>query len=115
MGFLGVFFAQILSKFVSMAAIIIALFVAAFAALWLLGTDLGSWLFGQVLDLAIFIMNTISFDFNAMNVAQYITILPAETRNMLGVIGAGQAIALIIGAIGVRLLLQVIPFTRLGS
>nr|WP_199066962.1 DUF2523 family protein [Chromobacterium sp. ASV5] len=115
MGFLGIFFGQVLAKFVAMAAFILALAIAVIAALWLLGTDLGVWLFEQFMDLSIYILNSIQFDFNTLNVTKYITALPPETQNMLGLIGVGQAIALIISAIAVRVLLQIIPFTRLGS
>ncbi|MOA59084.1 hypothetical protein D3C78_1836160 [compost metagenome] len=41
--------------------------------------------------------------------------IPAEVLNVLGLLGAGEAVAIIISAIGVRMLLQLIPFTRLGS
>lgn len=115
MAWIATFFGQILTRLVSIVAFISALAVAAFAALWLLGTDLASWVLDQALTVLETVLNTISFDFSTLNVTQYITILPAETRNMLGLIGAGQALTMIIGALAVRVLLQLIPFTRLGS
>ena len=41
--------------------------------------------------------------------------LPSEILNMLGLIGFGQAMGIIGAAIAVRLVLQLIPFVRLGS
>ena len=49
------------------------------------------------------------------NPAEYIGDLPSEVSNMIGLIGLGEATTIIIGAIIIRLLLQLIPFTRLGS
>lgn len=115
MAFLGVFFSQLLAKLVAQSAFLLALVVAAFAAFWLLGTDLGVWIFEQFMGLSIAILNSLSFDFDSLNVTKYITALPPETVNMMGLIGLGQAMAIIIGAIGVRIVLQLIPFTRLGS
>ena len=115
MAFLGVFFTQLLAKLVAQSAFLLALVIAGFAAFWLLGTDLGVWLFEQFMDLSIMILNSLGFDFDALNVTKYMTVLPQETINMMGLIGIGQAMAIIIGAIGVRIVLQLIPFTRLGS
>ena len=41
--------------------------------------------------------------------------LPGEVLNIMGLLGVGTAVTIISAAIGIRLVLQLIPFTRLGS
>lgn len=41
--------------------------------------------------------------------------LPSEIINVMQLAGVGTASAIIVTAIGIRLVLQLIPFTRLGS
>ena len=41
--------------------------------------------------------------------------LPPEVYNVIGLIGLGHCFAIIGTAIGIRLVLQLIPFVRLGS
>lgn len=112
---IGIALTVILAKVAAVCAWIIALVIAMYAAWWLLGTDLGCWLFEQVLQLVISILNTVSLDFSAFNPGQYISGLPADVVNMLGLIRVGEALAIIVAAIVVRVTLQLIPFTRLGS
>lgn len=112
---MGAFFTAILSKIVGLAGWIGALAVAAFAAFWLLGTDLGAWLFEQVLNVAIFALNAVSFDSQTFNPGAYISALPPEVTNMLGLLKIGESLAIILAAILLRITLQLIPFTRLGS
>ena len=42
-------------------------------------------------------------------------IIPAEYTWMLGATGMSQALAIVAGAMGVRFLLQTVPFVRWGS
>jgi len=105
----------VLGKFVSLASIVIAIAVAAFVGLWLLSTDMAAWLFEQVLDLIIVILDSFNLSFDFLNVAQYIPALPADVVNLMGLLGVGQALGLIFGAIVIKVILQLIPFTRLGS
>lgn len=112
---IGAFFTAILAKFGAMAGWLITLAVAVFAAFWLLGTDLGAWLFEQVLDVAISALNSISFNSQTFNPSTYISALPAEIGNMLGLLRIGECFAIIAAAVILKLLLQLVPFTRLGS
>lgn len=112
---IGVFFTSILAKFVTFSTWLASLAVAIFAATWLLGTDLGAWLFGQVLDVAIAALNSISFDSETFNPSTYIAALPQEIGNMLALLRVGECFAIIAAAILVRITMQLIPFTRLGS
>ena len=41
--------------------------------------------------------------------------MPEEIINILGLLGVGPACGIIVAAIAIRLVLQLIPFTRLGS
>lgn len=112
---LGAFFTALLGKFVGMATWLLALVVAMFAAWWLLGTDLGCWLFEQVLLLTIELLNGLNLDFSMFNPAQYVSSMPAELVQGLGLMRVPEAIAIILAAIVIRVTLQLIPFTRLGS
>lgn len=112
---MGAFFTAILAKIVGFAAWIGALMVACFAAWWLLGTDVFAWLFEQVLDIVISVLGEIDFDFETFNPAQYISGLPPEIVNTFGLLRLGEAFTIIVSAIVLRLTLQLIPFTRLGS
>lgn len=113
--FLGSFFSAVLAKFVGLATFIGALMVAAFAAWWLLGTDLAAWVVEQMLDAVIAILGSIEIDTELFNPGSYISALPPEITNMLGIIRIGEALAIISAAIVAKVLLQLIPFTRLGS
>lgn len=112
---MGAFFTAILSKIVSLAAWLGALAVAAFAALWLLGTDLGAWVFEQCLDVVISVLNSVSLNLEMFNPAQYIGGLPPEVVNMLGLCRIGESMGIIAAACAIKVMLQLVPFTRLGS
>lgn len=112
---MGAFFTALLGRIAGFAGFTGALAVAAFAAAWLLGTDLGAWLFESVLDVAIAALNSFELDGELFNPGTYIEALPAELTNMLGLLRIGECIAIVAAAVLVRITLQLIPFTRLGS
>jgi hypothetical protein len=68
-----------------------------------------------ILEIVQLILNGLGSMFDAMNFAQYISAIPPDVANVMGLIGLGQAVTMIVGAIGIRVVLQLIPFTRLGS
>jgi len=45
----------------------------------------------------------------------YVNSLPVEVLQMMSAVGLTQAVGIIVVAIGIRFLLQLIPFVRLGS
>lgn len=91
-----------------------SLFVAVFTALWDVVRDFGAWCLDQLMQVVVAALGAI--DVSAMQQAgQWWSLLPAEVLNMLGLIGFGEAMAIIAAAIVIRLGLQLIPFTRLGS
>lgn len=51
----------------------------------------------------------------ALNPLQYISAIPAETQAMMAMSGFNEAMGIIVAAIGVRFILQLIPFVRWGS
>lgn len=112
---MGLFFSALLAKFVGLASWVLALTVGILAVMWLFSTDLGAWVFEQVLDVAIAALNAIDFDSQTFNPGTYIAALPSEVTNMLGLLRVGEALAIILAAITVRITLQLVPFTRLGS
>lgn len=112
---MGAFFTALLGRLAGLAGFTGALAVAAFGAAWLLGTDLGAWLFESVLDVAISALNSFELDGELFNPGSYIEALPGEVTNMLGLLRIGECFAIIASAVVVKITLQLIPFTRLGS
>lgn len=114
---MGAFFTVLLAKFAALAAWVGALAVAAFSALWVLGTDVVCWFFESILKLITTMLNGLpgTDAFAALNPAQYINGAPADLVNMIGLMRLGEGLAIILGAIAIKLVLQLVPFTRLGS
>lgn len=53
--------------------------------------------------------------FDGFNFAQYVSSIPSGTAYFLSSSGISEATGMIITSLGIRFLLQLIPFTRLGS
>lgn len=83
--------------------------------LWDMFKDALLFAFELVLEIVGLILEGMGTMFAAMDLTQYIDGIPPEVANVMGLIGLGQAVGLIITAIGIRIVLQLIPFTRLGS
>jgi hypothetical protein len=47
--------------------------------------------------------------------SSYLAALPAEMLQVLGLIRVGEALGIVVTAIVIRIILQLIPFVRLGS
>lgn len=71
--------------------------------------------FEQILILITFILDSLDSYFDGLNITNYLTGIPSGTAWVINQIGVPQALTMIISAITIRLLLQLIPFTRLGS
>jgi Protein of unknown function (DUF2523) len=111
---MGAFFTALLAKFSAVLTWWGKLFVAVFVALWDFIRDAAVWPFEQLLG----IVETTLQGINTQGLTGHLGVwgsLPAELLNVLGLLGVGTAISIISAAIAVRLLLQLIPFTRLGS
>lgn len=73
------------------------------------------WAFDGFLGVCILALDGIGSLFGALNVTQYLSFIPDETRNIMALIGLDQATSIIVSAIIIRITLQLIPFVRLGS
>jgi len=77
--------------------------------------DLLYFILETLLEVVQLILNGLGSMFDAINLAQYVSSIPPDVANIMGLIGIGQAVSLIIAAISIRVVLQLIPFVRLGS
>lgn len=85
-------------------------------ALVLMFKDLFLWCLEQVLDLAKGVLDGITgFDDIIAQAATIWAGVPPEVMLVVQAIGLGTALTIITGAIMIRLVLQLIPFVRLGS
>lgn len=77
--------------------------------------DIPPWILDQMLSIATSLLTGVLSLLEPVDLGQYLTGLPSEVSWTLSMIGLPQCIGIISSAIVVRLLLQLIPFTRLGS
>lgn len=89
------------------------IFVAIFKAIWDLATDMLAWLFEQIMDIVVAAVGAV--DLGGLDSYNPQTGFTSEMLNIMGLLGVGEASGIIVVAIGIRLVLQLIPFTRLGS
>ncbi len=111
---MGAFFTTILQRIAEFANFIINLVKAVFNAAYAMFIDLASFVFDSVLSIAITALMTI--DLSA--ILQFTGLwnqIPANVIEVLSAVGLGSAFTIIASAIVTRLILQLIPFTRLGS
>lgn len=111
---MGAFFTMLFSKLAAIVEWVGKLWVAIFKAGWDFIRDAACWPFEQAMELVI--TATSALDLSGLQ--SYTSSwgqLPAELINVLGLLGIGQASVVIVAAIGIRLVLQLIPFVRLGS
>ncbi|UCO99574.1 DUF2523 domain-containing protein [Metapseudomonas lalkuanensis] len=106
------FFTALLAKVVNFAKWLSQVVLQVFKDLWNMVTDVFCWAFDSILGIAASALNAIDIPFNP---ATYYALIPPETANILGLIKLPQAIAIIVGALVIRFLLQTVPFVRWGS
>ena len=111
---MGAFFTALLAKFAALVEWFGKLFVAVFKAAWDFIRDALTWPIEQLLDVAKSALEAIDVSGITTNLNAWGS-LPSEVSNILGLLGAGTAINIIASAIAVRLVLQLIPFVRLGT
>lgn len=103
--------------FAKIAAVLVwvgQLFVKCWVAVWDLVRDAACWPFEQVMKIVVSAVG--SLDLSALTgLVTSAGSLPSEVLNILGLLHAGTCISIITAAIGIRIVLQLIPFTRLGS
>lgn len=111
---MGAMFSLVLAKISAVIGWFSDLFVAVFVAIWDVVKDAFSWLFEQIIKIAVEALSSIDLS-GLAGAAASMGSLPADLLNILGLLGVGTAIGIITSAIGIRIVLQLIPFVRLGS
>ena len=84
-------------------------------SIWDMVIDIISFLFEIIFDLVVGIVQQLGGIFNSFGLLQYLNMLPPEMLNVMALVGANEASAIIISAVVIRFTLQLIPFVRLGS
>ncbi len=107
-------FTMLLAKLAAIVAWFGKLAVAVFVAGWDFIRDAACWPFEQVMEVVVSGVGAVDLSSVTGNLQSW-GALPAEVLNILGLLGVSQAAAIIVAAILIRLGLQLIPFTRLGS
>lgn len=77
--------------------------------------DLFCFFFDMLMSLMISILSGLGSLFSALNFSNSMDGLPSEVLNIIGLVGLGQCMGFIVTALIIRISLQLIPFTRLGS
>ncbi|MFA9283880.1 MULTISPECIES: DUF2523 family protein [unclassified Comamonas] len=85
-----------------------------FQKLWDLLTDVVCWALDGILGLVVSAVSAVDLS-GLDSYSNSVGEVPAEILNVMQMAGLGTASQIIIAAIGIRLVLQLIPFTRLGS
>lgn len=83
--------------------------------LWDMFTDLLLYIVDKFVDLGFFILSLFSDVFELINLSKYIDAMPPEVHFVFTATGLSQAVGMIMLAGTARLLMQLIPFVRLGS
>ncbi|TKF31653.1 DUF2523 domain-containing protein [Vibrio kanaloae] len=73
--------------------------------------DMVYWVVEQFME----VVNSAVALFQPVDVGQYLQSIPPNVAWVMGAVGLPQCLSLIISAIALRMILQLIPFTRLGS
>lgn len=89
------------------------LVLAVFGSIWDLFKDLFAWVLETMLGIVVSALSAL--DTTALTAFSPGAGLPEEITNVMALCGVGSAVGIITTAIGIRLVLQLIPFTRLGS
>lgn len=90
------------------------LFTDVFLAAWDFFMDGVCWVVDKLLGLAVDAVGSMSTGI-FKDAAATFQLIPPEVLQTLSLLGVGQAIGIITVAISIRLVLQLIPFVRLGS
>ncbi|MBO0210715.1 DUF2523 family protein [Vibrio sp. Vb0877] len=77
--------------------------------------DLFFWAVEQVMGMVNMLLSGVFALFAPVDMSQYMTSIPPTVSWVMAAVGLPQCLSIILAAITVRLMLQLIPFTRLGS
>ena len=115
---LAAFLQLLINKVVGIATWFLQVFVQFFVDGWEIFTDLLCWGFDQALGVAVAALSAASDlpGFSAITTAAgWFGNIPGDMLNILGLIGFGQAVGVIAAALGIRFVLGLIPFVRVGG
>lgn len=77
--------------------------------------DVFIWALDEILSLCQSLLDWVFAFFAPMDISQYLTVIPSQVSWVFSAIGVPQGLSIILASLVARLLLQLIPFTRLGS
>ncbi|WP_017817623.1 DUF2523 family protein [Vibrio harveyi] len=77
--------------------------------------DIFLWIVEQVMNAVNMVLPSVFALFAPVDMSQYMTSIPPTLAWVFAAVGVPQCLSIILAAITIRLLLQLIPFTRLGS
>ncbi|MEK7437377.1 MAG: DUF2523 family protein [Pseudomonadota bacterium] len=109
------FAAWLLSWLNAFTAWILTVIASVFVGLWAMLTDLFIFVLDSLFDLVLYIVSGMSWDFTTFNPVTYWNQLPADLVSVLNMIGVPIALGMIVAALGIRFILQLVPFVRWGS
>lgn len=104
----------VLGKIVAFARFLVDVVLQVFVDMWEFMTDLPVWVFDQTLGLVETALSAINVTVISNNLSAWGSI-PSNVLEVTSALGVGNCAAVISAAILIRLTLQLIPFTRLGS
>lgn len=109
-------FIAVLNRFIQAVwSLITDFFKSVMLTLFDVLKDIVFWIFEQFFDLIIYALSGLDSLVQLIDITSLVSGLPDEVTNMMGLLGLGHCIGVIGIAIIIRILLQLIPFTRLGS
>lgn len=94
---------------------VVSIITTLFAGLWSLLTDFFIFVIDQLFALVLYIVGGMTWNFSTFNPVTYWNQLPASLISVLNLIGVPIALGMIVTALGIRFILQLIPFVRWGS
>lgn len=83
--------------------------------LWDILTDILLMVVDLFMSVGLYALEGMSEALQLINITNYINGMPTEVLGIVNAIGLGEAIGMIMAAGTARLLMQLIPFVRLGS
>lgn len=93
-----------------------ALVIAAVNSVVQMLLDVFCMIVDQLLAVVVYLLELIDLsDFAGFNLTEWINKLPPDALNVISLVGLPQASVMVISALIIRLFMQLIPFTRLGS
>jgi len=84
-------------------------------SIWDMVIDLVCFIFEIIFNLVVSLVDGLGGVFSSFGLLQYLSMLPDDMINVMALVGANEASAIIVSAVIVRFTLQLIPFVRLGS